>query len=60
MMDNGNVDDATRRIVREQLSPQEIVEIAMVAAFYTAVSQFSHTVKVRPEVEASNYGVGDS
>jgi alkylhydroperoxidase family enzyme len=60
MMDNGNVDDATRRIVREQLSPPEIIEIAMVAAFYTAVSQFSHTVKVRPEAEASNYGVGDS
>jgi alkylhydroperoxidase family enzyme len=57
MMDNGNVDDATRKIVREQLSPQEIIEIAMVAAFYTAVSQFSHTVRVQPEVAASSYGV---
>jgi alkylhydroperoxidase family enzyme len=60
MTDNGNVDDATRQAVREQLSSQEIVEIAMVAAFYTAISQFSHTVRVRPEATASSYGVGDS
>ena len=60
MTDNGNVDDVTRQQVREQFSSQEIIEIAMVAAFYTAVSQFSHTVRVRPELAASTYGVGDS
>lgn len=58
-LDNGNVDDATWRIVRDQFSSQEIIELAMVTAFYTAVSQFTHTVRVQPEIAASNYGVGD-
>lgn len=59
MADNGSVGDALLAQVKAQFSLQAIVEMAMVSALYTAVAQFSRTVRVQPESEVTDYGVSD-
>lgn len=55
MVANGTVDDPTMMKVKQVFSPQEIVELTMTSAFYTAVVLFSRAVRIEPEKQETSY-----
>lgn len=46
----------TADALTRSFSPQELVELTMVSAFYVAVGQFTHAIFIEPETDASSYG----
>ena len=47
----GNVDDATFGAARAEFSPQEIVELTVLAAWYTGNARFVRALRIEPEPE---------
>ena len=58
MASQGGVDDATFEAMKKHFSAQEIVELTVTAAFYTAASQVTRSLAVKLEPNAGKTAYG--